>query len=229
VIINAHNFGGGTIGFGDEIVLLRGPSGVVNLGSGGDGTYIGGMGVVADTGEGGAEAFEFRGNHAIDCGSIGDLGTNYVAAGWAKFDSLAGQDIIIGYRTDTESNLTNVPIQLDRSGSNVRLIVRGSDNVLRLAAGGSVSIGTWHLIVGVRAGDNLSVYLDGLLVGSSSDPIGPVLMSRLTIGTIYNDVTNTIEFTASKMDGLLDDIRIRPSITAEQISDWYAAGRGYNA
>ena len=65
VIINAHNFNPPpptSVGFGDELLILRGPTGVTDQsGNGNDGTYNGGMGTVSDTGSGGSVAFLFDG------------------------------------------------------------------------------------------------------------------------------------------------------------------------
>jgi len=210
-VINSHNFGGGNIGFGDELFILRGPTGVSDQsGNGNDGTYAGGMGVVADTNNGGVSAFSFDGSDDRITASIPSTSTPFSIGMWKSQDGFTNGfprwfdngNIVLLVASTTAGGASSY-----RSGSyfDARYV-----NVAN----------TWELIAFVFDGSTVKFYLNGTLVDEKS--FGPAAITSFVIGN--NAAANR------GFRGKMDDIRISPSTwSLTQVSDWYTAGRGYNA
>lgn len=209
-VINSHNFptGPANIGFGDELLILRGPTGVTDQSSAGNnGTYNGGMGTVSDTGSGGTEAFLFDGIDDVISFSAITLPAEWTLGFWIKPTTNGTND---GY-FHPGSGTTRTCFQA--GGAQYR------EGTFAVAAG-TPTIGAWSFIAFSRnAAGLVSAYFNGSFVTSAT-------RANITSLTLFgNDPAAAGRF----FDGRADDMRISPIRTAGEISDWYAGGRGYNA
>jgi len=198
----------GTIGFGDELLILRGPTGVTDQSTyGNNGTYNGGMGIVSDTGSSGVSAFLFD---AID--DTISIPAVAMPSEWT-----------LGFWIKPTSNGTNDCYFRPAGGTN-RFCFQGGGAQYRegtfAVAAGTPTIGAWSFLAFSRdSGGIVYAYLNGSFVTSAA-------RANITeLSTIGNDSSGAGRF----YDGLMDDMRISPIRTAGEISAWYAGGRGYNA
>lgn len=145
----------------------------------------------------------------IDYGDIGDLGNEYSVAAWINTNDITGSELIVGYRTDNQLNQNNIAIQLDINNGDARFLVR--DNSLNLGnatASSVISAGTWYLIIGVRSGNNLTLYVDGESAATDSQTFGTIIMNRLIVSNFWNDAGNSIG--NSPFNGEIDEVMIFP-------------------
>ena len=235
-IINPHRFGGGgSVGFGDELLVLRGPSGTTDLsGNGNDGTYDGGTSVVSDTGSGGVSAFVGDGiDNSIELGTWTPSTGDQSWGCWVKTSS-ATQQVLISKRNDNINGVHPLIILRIESTGEVFFGVQTSPSDRRFASGSSSGLndGSWHLIVGTfnNSTQVATIYVDGASDGSNTSTAGTVALSS------WSDEVSVMcqrDLSASKsalFNGRIDDIRISDTVwTPTQISSWFSGGRGYNA
>jgi hypothetical protein len=221
-------------GFGNERLLLRGPSGVTDQSSSGnDGTYQGGMGTVADTDSGGTVAFLHDGSNdritVADSDSLSFLGQPFSVGGWMrKTNSLAFG--LISKASAAAAGEWYILIT-----ANNQIIFRLIDNTNAAAIGVQTASSTttnneWQLIVCTSDGSEvvggLKIYRNGSLISTTTT----------NVSSGFSEVRNTTEETvvgargaASFIPGRTDDMRVIPAeLTLSQVQAWHAAGRGYN-
>lgn len=223
VIINAHNFvtPPASIGFGDELLIWRGPTGITDqTANGRNGTYNGGMGVVSDTGSSGVSAFEFDGvNDFISIASPVISAMPLTLAAWVKANSVAVTGSIVCISTSGGTNhywllrhfaTGNVGARSRAGGTGAESIVAG------LTTG-------WHLCIGEFLSSTSRTVRLGTSSGTTSTTArSPTGMDVLTVGYGYG--ADNAYFA-----GRVDDIRVfNRVLTSGEISAWASAGRGYN-
>lgn len=224
VIINAHNFNPPpptSVGFGDELLILRGPTGVTDQsGNGNNGAYNGGMGTVSDTGSGGSVAFLFDGtddfiNLPVPVVSAMPL----TLAAWVKLTATSGIGSIVCISTSAGTN-------------HYWLMRHNSANLeARSRAGGTGSSGSvsglttgWHLCIGeFLSSTSRTARRDTTSGTTATANRNPTGMDVLTVGFGYGADNGYL-------NGRVDDIRVFDRVlTPTEISDWVTAGRGYDA
>ena len=174
-------------------------------GNGNNGTYQGGMGTVADTGEGGSYAYDFDGvNDYIDCDSILGGLTEFSLNCWVKpTDGDAYQHFIQKQYLNNDE-----PFVLKVRGQDNKLSVESTDNNgTQLASTSSTSPlpdVQWSHLCGQLNGNTYELYIDGVLVASTTyfpsvvgGSNGPVLIGAGLGASVAG-------YTA----GLMDDVRI---------------------
>jgi hypothetical protein len=238
VIINAHNFTPTPVGFGNELLLFRGPTGVTNLGSlGGSGTYNGGMGVVSDTGSNGVSAFDFVGASSqwLATPAVANISTGSIGF-WVK-SSTAGRMAIYAEHASDSAFAT-----VDIGGNSTASYGDESINYSCLTSSAvrrgcfsnegtdAYQDGTWKHIVLTVENAARKIYVNATLK-SVAEPFGSTNDFFLNVSGTSHAIGRRF-FTGSPLHltARLDDFRVLPSIlTAGQISAWYSAGRGYDA
>lgn len=224
VQINSHNFltVPPSIGFGDELLIWRGPTGTVDQsGNGNNGTYNGGMGVVADTGANGTQAFAFDGvNDFISIASPVVLTTPTTLAAWVRANSVGVTGSIICISTAAGTNHFRLlrHFATGNIGARVRAGGTGVEGVLAGLTTG------WHLCIGEFLSSTSRTARRDTSSGAVSTTLrNPVGMDTLTVGFGYGADNGYFA-------GRIDDIRVfKRALTTAEISAWAAAGRGYNA
>lgn len=238
VIINAHNFTPPAKGFGDELLILRGPTGVIDQSASGlTASYNGGMGVTADTSNNGVSAFLFDGtNDSITIPNTPILQVSPVLtlAMWLRIDAwpTAGNFAGIagmwnppgnqrGYSLYLDGNVSsNVNWQASKNGT----VTAGQDSFTTQA---SYSAATWYLVIAeinagaanlIRSGASQSgARSDATTIHPSTTFFG--LGCHSNAGTPYR-----------LFNGRMDDVRVfNRLLTSGEKADWLAAGRGYDA
>ena len=204
-------------GFGDEYLILRGPSGVTNLGSGPDASYVGGgMTVVPDTDSGGVSAFRFDGASWISAGTI-DV-TSWTQCSWGMWLKIPGQ-ARRSFSLYHSGTLDDIRIY---TSSHVAV----DDGTARQVSLPSMTGSSWVLVVGTFDGSTVRGYHNGSLIGSVSGTFNFATADGAT--AIGNGAVGTTHILIST--SLVDDARFSNTVWSDaQIAAWYAAGRGYDA
>jgi hypothetical protein len=223
VLINSHNFltTPPTIGFGDELLILRGPSGVTDQsGNGNDATYNGGMGVTADTGSGGVSAFSF------------DASNDFMLIPATVIQSLVESAGSIGFWAKPSSTTTTArtPFATD-GGWRLQTFNRTAGFTFQTAAGPNgtrslvvtaLAANVWSHVVLTVTNATMEIFVNGVLAASGT----------ATGNETYSSQTNNIGQCpggSQRWAGLIDDFRVADRVwTPTEISDWHAAGRGYD-
>lgn len=223
VIINSHNFLTipPSIGFGDELLIWRGPTGTVDQsGNGNNGTYNGGMGVVSDTGSGGSQAFQFDGvNDFISIASPVVSATPLTLAAWVKANSVSvlGSIVCISTSAGTNHYWLLRHFATGNIGARSRAGGTGAEGLLSGLTTG------WHLCIGeFLSSTSRTARRDTSSGTTSTTSRAPTGMNTLTVGYGYGADNGYFA-------GCIDDIRVFDRVlTSGEISAWAAAGRGYN-
>ena len=176
-------------------------------GNGNDGTYQGGMGTVTSDGK---LAYDFDGsNDQIDLPSSiqSALGTSEQSFSfWMNRDAVTGNGGIIGFGT-------NASRQMWAYGSFSHDVFYDGSST------GTPVTGTWRHIVGTIDGTNAKLYVDGVLVDTTSatQPIPTGSSTKNYIGYIDG---------FSRYDGKLDDIRAYDRALTQAEITHLASSRG---
>ena len=175
-------------------------------GNGNNGTYNGGMGTVADVSKGGKRAYSFDG---VD--DYIDLTTSNVASSqnlnsfslWINPDSINSVAVIIN-----AGNASNGDRFINLGINSTQNILCGRSNDWLVA--GNHSTSNWYHLCVISNGTTISLYKDGLLIGSRTDATVNFTETKCRIGGFILNTSN-------QYDGLMDDIRIfdRALTTAE--------------
>ena len=197
---------------------------------GNNGTAVGGLSTVADTGSGGAYAYDFDGQNdyitypiaAIDsANSIGSV------SAWVKTGSTAnpGGQIIGG--SDTAS--TNAWSHLRLDSGEPTVVTYSSGQVGEKQSSTNVNDSNWHHVCAVGDGSNHSIYIDGTL--ASSTWVGtnygnrwlgyPAGMDSGLVGALVRS-----SGTGNLFDGQMDDIRVYNRVLTQSEVSWLATERG---
>jgi hypothetical protein len=227
-------------GFGDETLILRGPSGLTDQSASGfNGTYRGGMGTASNTENGGSVAYNFASaSHAITCGNnLDNNGSAAMSIGmWVKPSAAI---TVFTFFAAKHNATTNKGFLFRNGGGGER-----ERFALQITDGGSTQIfvrtsanyfsGTTmrHIVAtytGSKAATGVVLYVDGSAVslgtvsGTDAGISGSSSNTELfSIGQRFTDGTGAFS-------GLIDDARVANRVwTAAEVSAWYAGGRGYN-
>ncbi|MBI4146721.1 right-handed parallel beta-helix repeat-containing protein [Candidatus Woesearchaeota archaeon] len=157
--------------------------------------------------------------------SLGDvvktqLGFNYSVEAWIRPRTVSGLHAVVGYSTTlTEPN--PFLLLLDQFNADVRFLVR--DNALTVATAtksSALTANVWHHVVGVRAGNTVNVYVDGVNGTPATASLGAISVNNLKIGTIQDESGPDELF-----NGTIDEVRIyNRSLSAAQVYQLYLDG-----
>jgi prepilin-type N-terminal cleavage/methylation domain-containing protein len=153
----------------------------------------------------------------IDCGNDGSLQIRdkITLSAWGKTSSTITQQII----AKDDSINRNYLLQYN-SSSNIPRFIIWINNEMKIASNSATIVdGNWHHIVGTYDGNNVKIYVDGIL--------GDVVVS--TSGNIDNDIVNltigNLSNATGLFNGLIDNIRIYDAaLSSSQIKQNYIAG-----
>ena len=149
---------------------------------------------------------------------------DFTVAAWVKTDDATSQ-----YKTFMAKNIANQNAYpgyfLGQYGGKVRFMLENTEGGTPTfaQATSTLQIGGWHHYAGVREGDSIKLYIDGVLAATSTlagkyttsfnvDNAAPI-----TIGTAYSFQTNWM------MNGSVDDARVYSvALTAEEVKNLFA-------
>jgi len=218
------------VGLGDEQLWLcpsLNDSANDISGSGNNGTYVGGMGTVADVSNGGSRCYSFDGTNDYISNSSLDL-RNLPAMSWSAW--------VLDYKTSGVSSFfshgisgvfTNDTIFYQSSGNNSFQINQSADG------GGYTSkptAGTWHHLVcvfdgsGATDSDRLRYFLDGVEVGLVYNYTVPALTGNPSSSSTM--IGNYVCAPTNFFPGKQDDIRVYTRVLTQAEITHLATSRG---
>ena len=173
-----------------------------------------------DRDNGGSIVFDGIDDYIIQTSAINISSTAYTVCGWFKRRT-GSTGTIASYRG-------SIPVlyQLDTSGPVPRMIVRDSSgNIASVSATTTIANGTWYFAAGVRDGNNVYVYVNGVQENSGSATFGSFSITDTPkIGAlVYNAGATSSQF----MDGNIQNVRIyNRALTAAEVLKNYNATKG---
>ena len=153
--------------------------------------------------------------------SVPSLGTTYTISAWIKTNTIGANKAFVAARST--SSVTPILFQLDQNNADARLVVRDDASTIATASFTSgLSVGKWYHVVGIRNGNSLSIYVNGVAGTPASNTLGTITTNSLNIGAITAGSATRSLF----MDGLIDDVRIyNRALSAGEVTDLYNLGR----
>jgi len=168
---------------------------------------------------GGALTFDGA-NDYVDMGDSvkSDLGTSYTISAWIKADDVVANNVIAAYRQSSLSN-PSVLFQLDHYDADARFIVRDdSGNIAQVICSNAITAGIWYHVAGMRDGDTLNLYVNGVSVGSETQTFGTINSNNLKVGAHQFGGNPPGAF----FGGTIDDVRIYDrSLSGGEIEELY--------
>ena len=174
------------------------------------------------------------GNYALDFDGAGDyvdmgdtvknyLGTSYTVSAWIKADAIAPSKVIAAYRHSSIGN--PVLFQLDHYNADARWTVRDdSGNSAQAIYSNAITAGIWYHVAGVREGDTLNVYVNGVSGTWDSQAFGTISPDNLKVGALQFGGNPPGAF----FGGIIDDVRIYDrALSAEEILGLYLGDKAF--
>jgi len=181
-------------------------------GYGNDGTQSGGVSW-ASTAKGTAASFDGVDYYFTHASALSTSSTTYTVCGWFRRDA-GSSGTIASHRTATP-----ILYQLDTNGTYPRMIVRdNSGNIVSVPATTPITNGKWYFACGVRDGNSVYIYVNGVQEASGSATFGTFTIAATPeIGALYDGIA-----TGQFMDGNIQNVRIYDrALTATEVSRLY--------
>jgi len=158
-------------------------------------------------------------NDFVNCGTslnsvINPLNTITVEA-WVKPTTNTGLGVIIGNYAN--SNQSSMQFLLRRDNNNYAFWISGNPGVFKVVnATNAVTINTWQHVAGVWNGSDLKIYVNGILMGTTTGVTESTFASTTNTVMIGNNQAGT---GAERFTGSIDEVRIWNSAkTIEEIN-----------
>lgn len=158
-------------------------------------------------------------NDVVNCGTslnatLDPLNTITVEA-WVKPSTNTGLGVIIGNYAN--SNQSSMQFLLRRDNNNYAFWVSGNPGVFKVVnATNAVAINTWQHIAGVWNGSELKIYVNGILMGTTTGVTESSFATTTNTTMIGNNQAGT---GAERFTGSIDEVRIwNFARTIEQIN-----------
>ncbi|MHC4738696.1 MAG: LamG domain-containing protein [Planctomycetota bacterium] len=142
------------------------------------------------------------------------LDTNYTVSAWIKANTITGIHDIAVYRRSTADIGYQILFQLDYINGDVRFIVGSLGNNAVAYYPNALTTDTWYHVAGVREGNTLNVYVNGVSGTPDSRIFGAINVNNLKIGTLHCCGQSLTSF----FDGKIDEVAIyNRALSAEEI------------
>ena len=143
------------------------------------------------------------GNDRIDAGNFDVVGTGLTIITWVRQEEPLNDARIIMKSDGNGTSNQSWGITIDELGElDMRVTAGGSWD--RLQAPGVISADTWHLVAGTYDGTTMRLYVDGVLVASSTHTSGGAIAGNSSHTVTVGDTP----IGSRPFDGLIDDARI---------------------
>ena len=151
-----------------------------------------------------------------------DLDTHYTVSAWIKTDTVSSSNAIIAAYRDRVT--PSVLFQLDRYGSTVRfVVVDESANSQAAVYPYVLSTNSWYHVAGVREGDSLKVFVNGMKGPTAYKAFGQIIPSLVTIGAIDCCALGVHHY----FRGSIDEVVVfDKALSVEEIQQLYEGGSG---
>jgi hypothetical protein len=152
------------------------------------------------------------------------LGTSYTFSIWIKPEAIPGIHSIAAYRRSTLDMGYQVLLQLQHNNSDVQFIVGSLGNNATASYPDALTTNTWYHIAGVREGNILNIYVNGVRGTPGSAMIGAISPDNFKIGAIHCCNHGLLSF----FNGIIDDVVIFDwALSDQEILEIYYTGMGY--
>ncbi|UCG46920.1 MAG: hypothetical protein JSU94_15640 [Phycisphaerales bacterium] len=151
-----------------------------------------------------------------------DLDTRYTVSAWIKTDTISAKNaIIVAYR---DRVTPSVLFQLDRYGADMRfVVVDEAANTLVALYPGALLANSWYHVAGVRDGDSLKVFVNGVKGPTVYKAFGQIIPSLVTIGAIDCCARGVHAY----FQGSIDEVVVFDGALSDQhIQQLYQGGSG---
>lgn len=181
--------------------------------------------------------YSFDGNDYIDLGDYDDLPSfwfdtkDWSIFVWAKPSTLTLESCLFGLRTGSDQDF-RIGINSSNKAYVTWVSYPGHPAYSATTSSASMNDGYWHYIGAARNGGTITLYVDGIAVGTDAtvgtyDITGSNWFSRWSIGSYRNGCCTTWEAGswAAFFYGLIDDVRVyNKAILTYQVREQYYAG-----
>ena len=141
--------------------------------------------------------------------------------GFARVDEVSSGNQFLMSHTNALGDGWALYFGISSSTRALNFLVYTAGTVTKTEAA-AFTVGTWGHFVGVYDGTDIRLYVDGVLFGSPAAQTGNVAATTedLKVGALG---------AAQLFGGRADDLRVftNTALTAQQVADWNAGGRGY--
>lgn len=177
------------------------------------------------------KALVFDGSDAVEVpnnGSVFNLTSSWAIVAWAK-PAAAGTDTradpIVWKLANNGGNEDTLVLAWGDGSRFQAGLERASDDADLSVQSGAAAVGAWHHVVGQYDGSALTVWVDGVLGGTTS--IGSVTAYTGPAPLRIGNVQNSNHGNAGAFDGAIDEVFVLSrALTAQEIAD-LAAHRAY--
>ena len=163
------------------------------------------------------QAISLDGDDYVDCGNPAEL--NFATGDWsicAWINTTQSDDTftIFANGGDESGGIRYTLAVGETGGAGTIVLTTDDDDAKRQAvsSAGAVNDGEWHHVVGLRAGNTTQVYVDGVLDGTITLPLGYDLSGTSQHNAYVGAITDHRDATGNTLDklfvGALDDVRI---------------------
>ena len=154
------------------------------------------------------------------------LETSYTFSAWIKTRTILGVHGIAVYRRSTFDIGYQILLQLQHNNSDVQFIVSSLGNNAIASYPDALTINTWYHVAGVREGNILNVYVNGVSGTPDSETFGTISPDNFKIGA--NDCCG--HGIDSFFDGAIDDVMIfNSALSAQEIWGIFRTGMSNKA
>ena len=145
---------------------------------------------------------------------IDNASTTYSVSAWVKADAASTNTRLFSQRTTPNSIVASLNYYSNRTS----FAVRDKDDQIAVASGtdSSAPPDEWHHFVGVRNGNNVYLYVDGVLDASGSQTFNPILQApNAAIGKASHTTTDYFK-------GLIDEVGVwSRALSASEVQELY--------
>ena len=155
-------------------------------------------------------------------GELLDADTTYSVAAWVRFHDTAATQTVLSRRRIASANTLFYSLYL--TGGNIRLLVRDDANTAGVATGGAVTQDEWMHVVGVRNGNGIELFTNGVSAATDTDSFGAFTTDAEAVGA-----WNAIGTWGNFLNGDAAQVLVyRDALTDQEIATIYATrGRTY--
>ncbi|RZI79930.1 MAG: hypothetical protein EOP38_24035, partial [Rubrivivax sp.] len=144
-------------------------------------------------------------------------------AGWVRFDSTGTGESLVDFGDASNGGIGNIVIGRAGSSSDLQFLIDTPGNPHLVTAGGAIANGVWmHVAATVDAGGQMSLYINGSLVGSTQGVV-PATGVRS-----HNYVGRSNTPGNSLLNGAVDDLLVvNKALSAAQIATLHNQSNGF--
>ncbi len=137
----------------------------------------------------------------------------YSIMGWIKIDGLGGYQDIFGNHRSVSGVYEGIALAVENSGTIYNSIGTGSSWEY-VRSSGSAPIGVWTHVAAINDGENITLYFDGVQVGSSTRTGAPV---RHTTVTRMGESPSGIASVKRDFNGSIDEFKVYDYAVSELV------------